>query len=145
MYVLFVLHGFKLVVGTYQLFLLFKITSLGQWLSYLYFKPWIIFCYILFIYYLFSFLSVFLFSYKCVFVLMTAVFKVLPEIAWIAVFHHRQILINLFFSVCTGLEKIFRVVTKKIGQWGNWKHKYGKYKKKHLGFLIFYLYHITTL
>jgi hypothetical protein len=30
MYVLFVLHGFKLVVDTYQLFLLFKITSLGQ-------------------------------------------------------------------------------------------------------------------
>jgi hypothetical protein len=38
-------------------------------------------------------------------------------------------------------KKIFRVVTKKIGGWGNWKHKYGKYfffvnqKKKHLGFL----------
>jgi hypothetical protein len=26
----------------------------------------------------------------CVFVVITAVFKVLPEIAWIAVFHHRQ-------------------------------------------------------
>jgi hypothetical protein len=36
-------------------------------------------------------------------VLITAVFKVLPEIAWIL----------SFFSVCTGLKKIFRVVAKK--------------------------------
>ena len=50
MYVLFVLHSFKLVVDTYQLFLLFK--------SF----------YILFIYYLFSFLSVFLFSFHFVYV-----------------------------------------------------------------------------
>ena len=66
MFVLFVLHGFKLVVDTYQLFLLFKFTSLGQWLSYLYFRAWIISFYILFIYYLFSFLSVFLFSFHFV-------------------------------------------------------------------------------
>jgi hypothetical protein len=63
----------------------------------------------------------------CVFVLITklTVFKVLPEIAWIAVFHHRQTWYCLFFG-CAGLQKIFRVVTKKIGRWGNWKHKYGK-------------------
>jgi hypothetical protein len=67
-YVLFALHGFKLVVDTYQLFLLFKITLLGQWLSYLYFRACIISVYILFIYYLFSFLSVFLFSFHFVYV-----------------------------------------------------------------------------
>jgi hypothetical protein len=95
-YVLFALHGFKLVVDTYQLFLLFKITLLGQWLSYLYFRACIISVYILFIYYLFIFCFHFFLSfffrfilYMCVFVLITAVFKILPEIARIAVFHHR--------------------------------------------------------
>jgi hypothetical protein len=33
--------------------------------------------------------------------------------------------IVFFFFGCTGLEKIIRVVTKKIGRWGKWKHKYG--------------------
>ena len=131
MCVLFVLHGFKLVADTYQLFLLFKITSLGQWLSYLYFRAWIIYftsylliiCFHFFLSFFFRFI---LYTGMCVLVLNTAVFKVLPETACIAVFHHRQTWYCLFFG-CTGLENIFRVVTKKIGRWGNWKHKYGIY------------------
>ena len=129
MYVLFVLHGFKLVVDTYQLFLLFKITSLGQWLSYLYFRAWIISFYILSIYYLFSFLSVFLFSFHFVYVCVCidySCFQGFTRNSRLTVFHHRQTWYCLFFFGCTGLEKIFRVVTNKIGRWGNWKHKYGK-------------------
>ena len=45
-----------------------KYGKLGQWLSYLYFRAWIISFYILFIYYLFLFLSVFLFSFHFVYV-----------------------------------------------------------------------------
>jgi hypothetical protein len=44
-------------------FLLFKITSLGQWLSYLYFRAWIISFYILFIYFSFHFFLSFFFRF----------------------------------------------------------------------------------
>ena len=121
MYVLFVLHGFKLVVDTYQLFLLFKITS--------YIRSMVIISvfqsmnniFLHLIYLLFVFISFCLsfFASFCIcvcLVLITAVFKVLLEIAWIAVFHHRQT--YFFFGLYRTRKQIFRVVTKKIGRWG---------------------------
>ena len=130
MCVLFVLHGFKLVVDTYQLFFIVQnhfirsmvIISVFQSMN----NVFLHLIYLLFVFISFC-LSFFTSFYICVFVVITAVFKVLPEIAWIEVFHHRQTWYCLFFFGCTGLEKIFRVVTKKIGRWGNWKHKYGIY------------------
>jgi hypothetical protein len=56
-----------------------------------------------------------------------------------------KVVILSFFSVCTGLETIFRVITKTIGWWGNWKHKYGTHKNlsKKKAFMLFTILFIS--